>query len=98
MISQPVVEQVIMVVSEIGDAWSPKILPPNIAPATNGMLLPMEYAIGSAITAIIAIVPIEVPVAKEIRTAIRKVKAGRKKPGLRTAEKYWKDKYLYPET
>ena len=78
MISQPVVEQVIMVVSEIGDAWSPKILPPNIAPATNGMLLPMEYAIGSAITAIIAIVPIEVPVAKEIRTAIRKVKAGRR--------------------
>ena len=75
MISQPVVEQVIMVVSEIGDAWSPKILPPNIAPATNGMLLPMEYAIGSAI---IAIVPIEVPVAKEIRTAIRKVKAGRR--------------------
>ena len=97
MISQPVVEQVIMVVSEIGDAWSPKILPPNIAPATNGMLLPMEYAIGSAITAIIAIVPIEVPVAKEIR-----LRSGRSRqeeePGLRTAGKYWKDKYLYPET
>ena len=97
MISQPVVEQVIMVVSEIGDAWSPKILPPNIAPATNGMLLPMEYAIGSAITAIIAIVPIEVPVAKEIRTAIRKSRQ-EEEPGLRTAGKYWKDKYLYPET
>ena len=72
MISQPVVEQVIMVVSEIGDAWSPKILPPNIAPATNGMLLPMEYAIGSAMQ--------------------------EEEPGLRTAGKYWKDKYLYPET
>ena len=74
--SQPVVAQVMMVVSEMGDAWSPKMEPPNIAPATRGMLMPISNAMGSARTAMMAMVPMEVPVAKEISSAIRKVRAG----------------------
>ena len=56
------------------------------------MLLPIEYAIGKAITAIMAMVPMEVPVAKEIITAIRKVSAG-SNAGLKNC---WKmlDRYV----
>ena len=60
----------------MGEQWSPKMLPPNMAPATNGMLVPISRAMGSAMTAIMAIVPMEVPVAKEMSTAMRKVSAG----------------------
>lgn len=52
-----------MVVSEIGDAWSPKMDPPNMAPAVSGMLTSMEMAM----------VPIEVPVMKERITIIMKI-------------------------
>ena len=65
-----------MVVSETGDAWSPKMEPPNMAPAVRGMLTSMEMAMGSARTAIIAMVPMEVPVAKERIIVIMKVTAG----------------------
>lgn len=62
-----------MVVSEIGDAWSPKMEPPNMAPAVKGMLTSMEMAMGSAMTAMMAMVPIEVPVMKERITIIMKI-------------------------
>ena len=65
-----------MVVSEMGEQWSPKMEPPNMAPATRGMLTPMVAAMGIEMEAIIAMVPMEVPVAKEISMAIRKVRAG----------------------
>lgn len=62
-----------MVVSEIGDAWSPKMEPLNMAPAFKGMLTSMEMAMGSAMTAMMAMVPIEVPVMKERITIIMKI-------------------------
>lgn len=77
MMAQPEVAQDMMVVSEIGDAWSPKMEPPNIAPAVRGMLTSMEMAMGRAMTAIIAMVPIEVPVAKDRIMVMMKVTAGR---------------------
>ena len=76
MMLQPDVAQDMMVVSEIGEAWSPKMDPPNMAPAVRGMLTPI--AIGRAITAMIAIVPMDVPVAKDKIMAMRNVRSGRR--------------------
>ena len=78
MMLQPDVAQDMMVVSEIGEAWSPKIDPPNMAPAVRGMLTPILIAIGRAITAMIAIVPMDVPVAKDKIMAMMNVRSGRR--------------------
>ena len=75
---QPVVAQDIMVVSDMGDAWSPKMHPPNTAAPTRGMDTPILIAIGKAITDIMLIVPIEVPVAKDRSMQIMKEIAGRR--------------------
>ena len=44
-----------------------------MAPAVKGMLTSMEMAMGSAMTAMMAMVPIEVPVMKERITIIMKI-------------------------
>ena len=71
------VAQDIIVVSDIGETWSPKMEPPKSAPATSGTSMPMFIAIGSAMTDIIAIVPIEVPVANDSIIDMMKVSSGR---------------------
>ena len=76
MMSQPEVAQDIIVVSDIGEQWSPKMEPPKIAPATSSILSPMFIAIGRQMTDIIAIVPIEVPVAKDRSMHSRKLSIG----------------------
>ena len=76
MMSQPEVAQDIIVVSDIGEQWSPKMEPPKIAPATSSILTPMFIAIGRQMTDIIAIVPIEVPVAKDRSMHSRKLSIG----------------------
>ena len=72
-----------IVVSDIGEEGSPKIDPPNTAPATSGILIPMLMAMGRQMTDMMAIVPMEVPVAKERIIQRRKLSAGRS-AGLRT--------------
>ena len=65
-----------MVVSEMGEPWSPKMEPPNMAPATRGTLTPMLMAMGRAMVAMMAMVPMEVPVAKDSSMEIIKVSSG----------------------
>ena len=72
-----------IVVSEIGDEWSPKIPPANEA-ATNGAREnPMTSAAGTAIGSIIAKVPHDDPMEKAIPAETRKTR-GRKATGGRT--------------
>ena len=73
---QPVVEQDMIVVSDTGEAWSPKMLPPNTAAAVSGTLTPRVMAMGRAMTEVMAMVPMEVPVASEIIQAMTNTRAG----------------------
>lgn len=91
MMLQPDVAQDMIVVSEIGEAWSPKIEPPNMAPAVSGIFTPMSIAIGRAMTAMIAMVPIDVPVAKDKIMAMMNVRSGRR-DGVRNCIKI-EDRY-----
>ena len=59
-------EQDIMVVSEMGEVWSPKTAPPAMAPTIRGMGVPKLTAIGNRMGIIMAMVPALVPVEKEM--------------------------------
>ena len=57
-------EQDIIVVSEMGEVWSPKTAPPAMAPTIRGMGVPKLTAIGNRMGIIMAMVPALVPVEK----------------------------------
>ena len=67
-----------MVVSESGEQWSPITEPVNTADMPKGKGTPKAKAKGTAIGIAIAIVPQEVPVAKEIRLQIINITIGSK--------------------
>lgn len=77
----PMVEHVRNVVSEIGEDWSPNVAPPHMADAVKGILSPKPMAVGMAIGATIAMVPMELPVAKEITPPIKNTIIGNN-PGV----------------
>ena len=62
------------------------MLPPQTAEATSGILMSRFIAIGKAITDMIAMVPIEVPVANESRHDIMNTSTGRS-AGIRNCSK-----------
>jgi len=71
--------ELIIVVSEIGEEWSPYIAPPRTA-ATNGTTnsgIPRPTAMGTAIGSMIPKVPHEVPVENAINPDNRKIIAGK---------------------
>lgn len=75
----PAPVELIIVVSDIGDEWSPYIAPPNTA-ATNGTTnsgIPSPTAIGTAIGSMIPKVPYEVPVENAMNPDNRKSIAGK---------------------
>ena len=53
-----------IVVSEIKDKLSPNIAPPTTTPQISGKLIPVSFAIPTAIGVKADTVPIEVPIAK----------------------------------
>ena len=65
-----------IVVSEIGETWSPYNPPPMIAAVTNGSDTPKEIAIGSPIGIKIAMVPHDVPVARDMIAPIMNKRKG----------------------
>ena len=65
-----------IVVSEIGEQWSPKTPPPRTAARYKGSAPPTLLTNGTAIGIIIANVPHEVPVEKEIAAETKKSSAG----------------------
>jgi len=67
----------INVVSDIGDAWSPKTPPPRIAASAKLGLILRERADGNPIGIIIAKVPHEVPVEKATNEELAKSYAGK---------------------
>jgi hypothetical protein len=77
-----------MVVSEIGEEWSPKT-PPERAAATKGETgRPSVIEAGTTIGSMMAKVPQLVPVAKAMPDATRKT-SGRKTTGGRTPAVTW---------
>ena len=54
-------------VSEMGEQWSPKSPPPSAAAIATDESIPIWFDIGTAIAIIIANVPHDVPVEKEIK-------------------------------
>jgi len=67
----------IMVVSEIGEQWSPNTPPESRAPVTSGIETPMAEVMGTAMGNIIPQVPKDVPVEKAIKPVAMKMTAGR---------------------
>ena len=57
-------------VSEIGEQWSPKSPPPRAAAIAMELFIPISFEIGTAIASIIANVPHDVPVEKEIKQLV----------------------------
>ncbi len=53
------------------------MFPPNTAAAVSGTLTPSVMAMGRAMTEVMAMVPMEVPVASEIIQAMTNTRAGR---------------------
>ncbi len=81
-ISTPCVFVAAMVVSEIKDRLSPNIAPPTTVPTQNGSESPPFAATAQAIGARTVIVPTLVPIAMEIRQAIRNSPGMAKLPGM----------------
>lgn len=71
-----------IVVSDIGEQWSPKTPPPKTAAMINPGWRPIMLIIGTAMGIMMAKVPHEVPVEKAIKQETRKTTAGII-PGLR---------------
>ena len=71
-----------MVVSEIGEIWSPKIPPETTAPIMSGMGILKEALRANAMGIIIENVPQLVPVEKEVIPATKKTKKGNRKGGM----------------
>lgn len=71
-----------MVVSEIGEQWSPNTPPPRTAAMIKPGWRPMILIMGTAMGIMMAKVPQEVPVEKAMRHETRKTTAGMN-PGLR---------------
>jgi len=71
-----------MVVSEIGEQWSPNTPPPRTAAMIKPGWRPMILIMGTAMGIMMAKVPQEVPVEKAMRQETRKMTAGMT-PGLR---------------
>ncbi len=71
-----------MVVSEIGEQWSPKTPPPRTAAMIKPGWRPMILIMGTAMGIMMAKVPQEVPVEKAMKQETRKTTAGMT-PGLR---------------
>ena len=69
-----------MVVSEMGEQWSPKIPPEMTAPIVSRMLASIATAIGMAIGIMMENVPQLVPVAKAITAPSTKMMAGQRAP------------------
>ena len=67
-----------MVVSEIGDAWSPYTAPARVAPIVTRNSGSDGGKIPSTIGKISAIVPQEVPIANPIKPETTKITAGKK--------------------
>ena len=65
-----------MVVSEMGEQWSPKTPPPKTAATIRPGWSPMRLIIGTAIGIMMANVPQDVPVEKAMKQDIRKTRAG----------------------
>jgi hypothetical protein len=65
-----------MVVSEMGEQWSPNTPPESSAPMTGGRYKPVAVAIGIAMGNIMPHVPKEVPVENAIKLVEIKIMAG----------------------
>ena len=63
-------------VSDIGEQWSPNIPPLKTAPKSKGRFNPILDAIGMIKGTIIANVPQEVPVEKDMRLEVINKRAG----------------------
>ena len=71
-----------MVVSEIGEQWSPNTPPPRTAAMIKPGWRPMILIVGTAMGIMMAKVPQEVPVEKAMKQETRKMTVGMI-PGLR---------------
>lgn len=71
-----------MVVSEMGEIWSPKIPPDMTAPIMRGIGISNEAVNAKAIGIMIENVPQLVPVEKEVRAAIIKIRNGSRNGGI----------------
>ena len=63
-------------VSEMGEQWSPKSPPPSEAAIATCVSIPIWFEIGTAIAIIIANVPHDVPVEKDIKQLVKNNKTG----------------------
>ena len=81
MWSHPVAMDEMMVVSEMGETWSPKIPPEITAPIINGMFKSNVPANPKAMGIMIENVPHEVPVEKAVTPATKKINKGNKNRG-----------------
>ena len=66
----------IMVVSEMGEQWSPNTPPESSAPITGGRDISSVWAMGMAMGNIIPHVPQDVPVENAIKLVVIKITAG----------------------
>ena len=76
--SQSAAIEEMIVVSEIGEQWSPKIPPLKTAPIAKMTFASIPTAIGTAIGIIIEKVPQDVPVEKDISELSKKIITARK--------------------
>ena len=67
----------IMVVSDMGEQWSPKIPPPRVAATISVSSTPCILAMGIEMASMMAKVPQDVPVEKAIKELITKTTAGK---------------------
>ena len=65
-----------MVVSEMGEQWSPNTPPESSAPITGGRDKPIVTAMGMAMGNMMPHVPKDVPVENAIKLVMIKIKAG----------------------
>jgi len=82
MWSHPLAIEEIMVVSEMGETWSPKIPPDITAPIIKGIGRLNDALNAKAMGIIIENVPQLVPVEKEVMDAMIKTKKGKRKGGM----------------
>jgi len=82
MWSHPLAIDEIMVVSEIGETWSPNIPPDTTAPIINGIGILKDALNARAIGIIMENVPQLVPVEKEVIAPTTNTKNGIRKGGI----------------